>query len=119
MLQVNVRPGEYVPAILSSMAEADDALAHECARTLGAPLVTVASGIGITSSDEEAARLAVTAQVEHLESFAVLSVARHRVPATAVLAIANSVGSRAQEEWRANRVAAEAAAMAAVTKLLA
>ena len=113
-----VRPGEYVPAILSSMAEADEALAGECARTLGAPLVTAASGVGITSSDEEAARLAATAQVEHLESFAVLSVARHRVPATAVLAIANTVGSRAQEEWRANRAAAEAAAIAAVTKLM-
>ncbi|MGZ3407892.1 MAG: 5'-methylthioadenosine/S-adenosylhomocysteine nucleosidase family protein [Polyangia bacterium] len=116
--QLIVRPGEYVPAILSSIAEADEALAAECARRLGAPLVTAASGIGITSSDEEATRLGATAQVEHLESFAVLSVAWQRVPATAVLAIANGVGSRAQAEWRANRVAAEAAAMAAVAKLV-
>ena len=117
--QLIVRPGEYVPAIMSSVAEADEALAGECARRLGAPLVTAASGIGITSSDEEATRLGATAQIEHLESFAVLSVAWQRVPATAVLAIANGVGSRAQEEWRANRVAAEAAAMAAVAKLVA
>ena len=117
--QLIVRPGEYVPAILSSIAEADEALAAECARKLGAPLVTAASGVGITSSDEEAERLGATAQIEHLESFAVLSVARGRVAATAVLAIANSVGSSAQEEWRQHRVAAEAAAMAAVTKLLA
>jgi nucleoside phosphorylase len=112
-----VRPGEYVPGILSSTVEADAALAGECARTLGAPLVTVASGIGITSSDEEAARLAATAQVEHLESFAVLSVAHHRAAATAVLAIANIVGKNAHQEWRANRERAEAAAIAAARTL--
>lgn len=112
-----VRPGEYVPAILSSVAEADADFAAECARKLDAPLVTAASGIGITSSDEEARRLAATAQIEHLESFAVLSVARHRVPATAVLAIANVVGAHAHAEWRANRERAEAAAIAAVARL--
>ena len=112
-----VRPGEYVPGILSSTAEADAALAGECAHTLGAPLVTAASGIGITSSDDEARRLAATAQIEHLESFAVLSVARHRVPATAVLAIANTVGAHAHAEWRANRERAEAAAIAAARRL--
>jgi nucleoside phosphorylase len=113
-----VRAGEYVPAILPTIAEADATFAGECARRLGASLVTAASGIGITSSDEEAARLGALAAVEHLESFAVLSVAQGRAAATAVLAIANTVGSRAQEEWRANRVAAEAAAMAAVAKLV-
>lgn len=113
-----VRPGEYVPAILSSAVEADAAFARECADRLGAPLVTVASGIGITASDDEARRLAAAAQVEHLETFAVLSVARHRVAATAVLAIANSVGANAHAEWRANRERAEAAALAAAGKLL-
>jgi nucleoside phosphorylase len=113
-----VRPGEYVPGILSTVADADATLAAECARTLGAPLVTAASGIGITSSDDEARRLAATAQVEHLESFAVLAVARHRVPATAVLAIANGVGANAHAEWLAHRERAEAAAMAAVAKLI-
>jgi nucleoside phosphorylase len=115
--QLIVRPGEYVPGILSSMAEADAAFAAECAATLDAPLVTVASGIGITSSDDEARRLGATAQVEHLESFAVLSVARHRAAATAVLAIANTVGAHAHAEWRANRERAEAAAIAAAQKL--
>ena len=80
--------------------------------------MTAASGVGITSSDEEAARLAATAQIEHLESFAVLSVARRRVAATAVLAIANDVGAQAQAQWRANRERAEAAALAAVATLL-
>ncbi len=112
-----VRPGEYVPAILSSVAEADSAFARECADALGAPLVTAASGIGITSSDDEARRLGATAQIEHLEAFAVLSVARHRVPATAVLAIANGVGANAHAEWRANRERAEAAAIAAARRL--
>src|SRR6185312_12979877 len=78
-----VRPGEYVPGIMPVEA----AWAAECARAIGAPLVTAASGVGITSSDEEARRLAAEAAVEHLESFAVLSVAAGRVPATAVLAV--------------------------------
>jgi nucleoside phosphorylase len=112
-----VRPGEYVPGILSSLAEADAAWARACADQLGAPLVTVASGIGITSSDDEARRLATSAEVEHLESFAVLSVARDRVAATAVLAIANTVGADAHAEWRANRERAEAAAIAAALAL--
>ena len=113
-----VRPGEYVPGIMPVEAAADAAWAAECARAIGAPLVTAASGIGITSSDEEARRLAATAAVEHLESFAVLSVARHHlVPATAVLAIANVVGADAHAEWRANRERAEAAAIAAARRL--
>ena len=103
---------------MSTVADADAALAAECAARLDAPLVTVASGVGITSSDEEAQRLAATAAVEHLESFALLSVARHRTPATAVLAIANRVGADAHAEWRANRERAEAAARSAVSKLL-
>jgi nucleoside phosphorylase len=113
-----VRPGEYLPAILSSSVDADEAFAAGCARRLSAPLVTAASGIGITASDEEAARLAATAQIEHLESFAVLSVARNRVVATAVLVIANDVGSAAQAQWRANRERAEAAALVAVASLI-
>jgi nucleoside phosphorylase len=112
-----VRPGEYVPGILATVAEADAAFARECADKLGAPLVTVASGVGITSSEDEARRLGATAQVEHLESFAVLSVAHQRVAATAVLAIANAVGPNAHAEWRANRERAEAAAIAAALRL--
>lgn len=113
-----VRPGEYVPGIMPVEAAADAAWAAECARAIGAPLVTAASGVGITSSDEEARRLAAEAAVEHLESFAVLSVAAGRVPATAVLAVANVVGANAHAEWKANRARAEAAAAAAIAKLL-
>jgi purine-nucleoside phosphorylase len=113
-----VRPGEYVPSIMTAQAGADVAWAAECARVIGAPLVTAASGVGITSSDEEARRLAALAAVEHLESFAVLSVAAGRVAATAVLAIANVVGANAHAEWKANRARAEAAAAAAIAKLI-
>ena len=80
--------------------------------------MTAASGVGITTSDEEARRLGASAAVEHLESFAVLSVAAGRVAATAVLAIANVVGKDAHAEWKANRARAEAAAAAAIGKIL-
>jgi nucleoside phosphorylase len=115
--QLVVRAGAYVPAIRPTTIDADATFARACADALGAPLVTAASGVGVTSSDEEAARLAASAQIEHLESFAVLSVAAGRVPATCVLAIANGVGSRAHDEWRAHRASAEAAAIAAAKRL--
>ena len=113
-----VRPGEYVPAIMTASADADAAWAGECARAIGAPLVTAASGVGVPASDEEARRLATTAAVEHLESFAVLSTAAGRVAATAVLAVANVVGANAHAEWKANRARAEAAAADAIRKIL-
>lgn len=116
--QLVVRSGEYVPPILDTSVAADAALAEECARRLNAPRVTVCSAIGITSSDREAARLGATAQVEHLETFAVLAAARGLVAATAVLAIANHVGRQARTEWQQHRVAAEAAALAAARSLL-
>ncbi|HEY2748270.1 MAG TPA: hypothetical protein VGL86_26790 [Polyangia bacterium] len=113
-----VRPGEYLPAIMTAIAAADAAWAQECARVIGAPLVTAASGVGITSSDKEAQRLGALAAVEHLESFAVLATAAGRVAATAVLAVANVVGANAHAEWKANRARAEAAAADAIGKLL-
>jgi futalosine hydrolase len=113
-----VRPGEYVPPIVDTSVAADAALAEDCARRLNAPRVTVASAIGITSSDTEAARLGASAQAEHLETFAVLAAARGLVAATAVLAIANNVGRQARVEWQQHRAEAEAAAIAAVRTLL-
>jgi hypothetical protein len=71
--------------------------------------------------DTEAERLACQgpAQVEQLECYAVLAgAARHHVPATAVFAIANRVGSSGASEWRQHRAAAEEAAVAAVAKAL-
>jgi nucleoside phosphorylase len=116
--QLVVRPGEYVPPVLHTSVAADAALAQECATKLGVTRVTVVSAIGITSSNREAARLGALAQVEHLETFAVLAAARGVVAATAVLAIANTVGRRARVEWQQHHVEAEAAAAAAVRTLL-
>jgi futalosine hydrolase len=114
-----VREVEYVPGIMATEVAADAGLVGEIARGLGVRAITVASPIGITAGDAEAARLGGQAEVEQLECFAVLAAAaRAGVPATAVLAIANTVGGRAAEEWRMHRVAAEAAAQAALARLL-
>ncbi|HEY7956407.1 MAG TPA: hypothetical protein VII38_13985 [Polyangia bacterium] len=115
-----VRPVEYAPGPMAQRAEADRGLAEALAAHLEAPLVEVASPVGITSDDDEAARLAQTCAVEQLECFALLRAAeRAKVPATAVLAIANRVGKNAAAEWRAHRVAAEAAAQDALSRALA
>ena len=113
-----LRPEEYAPAPMPVACKADAALAAELAGAYAAPLVDVACGVGITSSDGEAARLSRTAQVEHLECFALLRVAeRLRIPATALLIIANGVGAQAAAEWRANHLACEAALRLALERL--
>ena len=113
-----VREVEYVPGIMATRVAAHGALAKQLATLLGVRAVTVASPIGITASDAEAARVGQRAQAEQLECFAVLAAAaRAQVPATAILAIANTVGAQAQAEWREHRVAAEMAAQAALARL--
>ena len=115
-----VRAVEYVPPIMPTEAYGDEELATRFGGALGAMTVTVACPVGVTSDDGEAARIAATgAEVEHLECFAVLAAAaRALIPATAVLAIANTVGSKGSAEWRAHRVQAEAAAMQALARVL-
>lgn len=118
--RLGVRPGEYLPPMLQSAINGDDALSRQCAEALDAPMVSAVCPIGITSSDAEAERLGKSgAAVEHLETFAIFAAAaRAGVPATALLAIANHVGANAAAEWRANRVAAESAALQALSRLL-
>lgn len=112
-----LRPGEYAPAPMPLQAAGDLGLARALAGPIGASLVEVVSPIGITSDDAEAARLGASAAVEHLECFALLRAAeRAQVPATALFAIANRVGASAADEWRRNRVAAEAAAQEALVR---
>lgn len=114
-----MRPGEGAPAPMGVGASADLALAEHAAKRLRAALVDVASPLGITSDDAEAVRLGKSAHVEQLECFAVLSAAaRAQVPATAVFAIANTVGSRAREEWQLHRERAEAAAREELIRVL-
>jgi futalosine hydrolase len=114
-----VRPFEYAPAIMATEAAADEALAESAATALAVPRVTVACPVGITASDEEAARIGREAEVEQLECFAWLRAARAAgVPAIAILAIANEVGAAAAAQWKAHRHAAEAAAQQALARLV-
>jgi nucleoside phosphorylase len=115
-----VRELEYAPAPMALVADADVELSSRLAARLGVPLVDVASPVGVTSSDREAARLAEAgAEIEQLECFALFrAAARARVPAVAIFAIANRVGESAATEWKANRVRAEAAAKEALLRAI-
>jgi nucleoside phosphorylase len=114
-----VRTVEYVPAVMPTVANADAELVGELAAALGTRAVTAVSPVGITSDDAEAARLGQRADVEQLEVFAVLrAAARAALPATALLAIANTVGAAGAAEWRQHRQAAETAVQAALARLL-
>jgi nucleoside phosphorylase len=116
-----LRSGEYAPAPMGRRAEADRDMSERLATLLEAPLVEVASPLGITSSDEEAARLAKAMPVglEQLECFSLFrAAARVGIPATALFAVANRVGASAQAEWRQNRVVAEEAAQTAALRLI-
>jgi nucleoside phosphorylase len=91
-------------------------------RATGAAPVDVATTLGVTVGDEEAALIAEAtgAHIEHLEAHAVATATAMRgVPFAAVLGVANVVGSRAREEWRKNHVAASDAAADAVNRWLA
>ncbi len=79
--------------------------------------VRVATTLSITTNDDVARALeqSTQAEVEHLEAFAVgRACAIANVPFTAVLGIANFVGARGRDEWRANHERAAAAACAVV-----
>lgn len=109
------RAVESLPAAMTSEVVAP--LADEAAASLGVAAVRVGCALGVTNSDEEAARLSAFA-VEHMECYAVLrAAAQAGVPATAVLAIANRVGRDGSRQWMANRRQAEAAAAAACARL--
>ena len=73
----------------------------------------VATTLAITVDDAAAARIAARAgaDVEHLEAHGVaVACAGRRIPFTAVLGVANFVGSRGRTEWLENHGRAEAAA---------
>jgi nucleoside phosphorylase len=100
------------PEPMSLTIESDGHMVEGLARA-GAHLVDVATTLAITVSDASSSAIArvVGAQVEHLEAFAVgAACAARGVPFAAVLGVANSVGARAREEWRANHGKAEEAA---------
>jgi nucleoside phosphorylase len=117
-----LRDSEYAPAPMPLEASGSAALADEIARTLFVPVVDAACPLGVTRSDEEAARVSEAcpeAAVEQLECFSLFrAAAQANVPAAAVLAVANRVGTHAHAEWRAHRAKAEAAAQEAIRNWL-
>jgi len=87
----------------------------------GAHPVDVATTLAITVDDESAARLsrAARASVEHLEAYgAAVACAAAGVPFAAVLAVANTVGSRARDEWRAHHERASEACAGVIASWL-
>lgn len=77
----------------------------------GARPSTVVNPLGITTDDGLAAKLAALGEAEHLEAYGVARACQAAgIPCAIVLGIANIVGSRGREEWRANHVAVSAGA---------
>jgi futalosine hydrolase len=90
-------------------------------RGAGACAGDLATTLAITIDDAAAARIAHAsgAAVEHLEAHGVASACAARgVPFAAALGVANIVGSRARDEWRAHHRAAAAAAADVVLRAL-
>lgn len=84
------------------------------------PAVAVACVAAITRSLRGAGLLARVAPAEHLELAGVLAAcAAAGVPCAAALAVANRVGPKAHEEWRANHARASAALVEALRPLFA
>jgi futalosine hydrolase len=101
------------PEPMSTVIEASAALAEGLVR-LGGKQADLATTLAITVDDATAARIAQSAgvQTEHLEAFGMAAACAARgIPFANALGVANFVGSRARDEWRAHhRRAASAAA---------
>jgi futalosine hydrolase len=81
----------------------------------GARAVVVATTLSITTEDDVARAIEkrTGAHVEHLEAFAVArACVQAGVKFSAVFGVANTVGARGRDEWRANHESAAAAACA-------
>jgi futalosine hydrolase len=105
--------GALVTDAMSAAIETDAGLvARFAAARVDAKRARVATTLAITTDDDIARALEAStrAHVEHLEAFAVARVcALANVPFTAVLGVANGVGARGRDEWRANHESASAA----------
>lgn len=98
-----------MPYAASALALDGAMLAY--ARSEGARPVAIANTAAITIDDALASRLASQGQVEHLEAYGVAQAcARASIGCTVILGVANAVGARGREEWRANHVMASARA---------
>ncbi len=77
----------------------------------GLAYVDVVTNLSITSDPDLAVRHAQTAEVEHMEAYAVAHACHsRRINWACILGIANVVGPDAHAEWTANHVGCEAAA---------
>jgi nucleoside phosphorylase len=77
----------------------------------GAREATIANTLGITTDDTLAAVLAPLGDVEHLEAYGVARACEvASLPCTVILGVANIVGARGRDQWRANHVALSARA---------
>lgn len=104
-----VAEGCELPDAMPSQGRFDDDLRNLFASS--ARGVDIAGTVGITTEDEAARRLRPKGEVEHLEAFAFLRACEAAmVPCAAVLAVANTVGSRGRQEWLENHEAASARA---------
>jgi futalosine hydrolase len=95
------------------------AAAHQVLLRAGARAADVATTLAVTVDDAAAARIAqaTTAHVEHLEAYGVAAACAARgIPFAAALGVANEVGARGREEWRAHHRAAAAAAVDVVLR---
>jgi len=112
--------GAQYPASMRTAIDSDPALAAAMV-ALGALPADVAATLAITVDDGAAASLRdrTGAWVEHLEAFAVATACQRAGRRfVAVLGVANVVGSRARDEWKAHNVAASSAAAAVVAAWL-
>jgi futalosine hydrolase len=108
------------PDPMSIVASANEGLADALLRS-GGRAADVVTTPAVTVDDGAADRLArwAGAQAEHLEAYgAAIACAARGIPFTAVLGVANAVGSRARDEWRTNHRAAAAAAANLVARWL-
>jgi nucleoside phosphorylase len=108
------------PAPMLTAIDADPLLVESMERA-GARPVDVAATLAITVDGAAASSLRqrTGASVEHLEAFAVaMACRRAQRRFVAVLGVANAVGARAREEWRAHQAGASEAAAAAVARWL-
>lgn len=86
----------------------------------GATPATVVNTLGVTTTNDLATHVAACGDIEHLEAYAfVRACARAYVPCAVVLGIANEVGARGRQQWRANHVTASAHAAQTLAEAIA
>jgi nucleoside phosphorylase len=96
----------YAEAAIALDAEMQPALV-----AAGARPASIANTLGITTDDTLATALAPLGAVEHLEAYGVARACQlASVRCAVVLGVANEVGARGREDWRANHVEVSARA---------